>query len=189
MAPVLNGIPGWVLFLAVLALSLVLIFAGPAIVKVIAFLVAGLVGASIGAMLAPEYLSAGWQVLGLALGFVIGGLLGVLLVSVGIGLLVGYAAYLVASPYVQSSTLALFVGVAFFILGVVLSDRILTLVTAFAGGLLLFSLLRYAGLGPLVSTVLAAVVTFARVWVQYAGGRSVTQPTASSVGGQRRDRR
>ncbi len=187
LVPGLNGVPGWALLLALLAVSLLLIFAGRTIVKVLAFLVVGLIGAGIGGMLGAQYLtslgSAG-ALLGIVLGFVLGGLLGIALVAVGIGLAVGYGAYLLSLDFVSSMTVAVIVGIVFFIVGVALYGRILTLVTALAGGLLLFDVLRMYGLGQTVSIVLAAVVTLGGIYVNYRPRSKATQPTDSNVGGQ-----
>ncbi len=187
LVPGLNDVPGWVLLLALLAVSLLLIFAGRTIVKVLAFLVVGLIGAGIGGMLGAQYLmslgSAG-ALLGIVLGFVLGGLLGIALVAVGIGLAVGYGAYLLTLDFISSMTVAVIVGIIFFIVGVALYGKILTLVTALAGGLLLFDVLRMSGLGQTVSIVLAAVVTLAGIYVNYRPRSKVKQPTASKVGGQ-----
>ncbi len=187
LAPLLSTVPEWALLLSMLIASLVLIFAGRTVVKVLAFLVVGLIGASIGGMLGAQYVvgfgSLG-ALLGILLGFVLGGLLGVTLVAVGIGLAIGYAAYLLTLGFVSSTTTALIVGAVFFIVGVALYGKILGLVTAVAGGLLLFDFLTMYGLGPTLSTILAAAVTLAGIWVQGGFRRKTSQPTASNVGGQ-----
>jgi hypothetical protein len=166
-----------------LVVSLLLIFAGRIVVKALAFLVVGLIGASIGGMLGAQYLtslgSAG-SILGVLIGFVAGGLIGLLLVRAGIGLAVGYAAYLLTLDIVSDATVAVVIGIIFFLIGVVLYNKILSLVTAVAGGFLLYDALRLYGLAPTVSTVLAAVVTLAGIWVQYRPRRRA-QPVFTSV--------
>jgi len=179
----LNGLPSWPLFILMLVVSLLLIFAGRIVVKALAFLVVGLIGASIGGMLGAQYLtslgSAG-SILGVLIGFVAGGLIGLLLVRAGIGLAVGYAAYLLTLDIVSDATVAVVIGIIFFLIGVVLYNKILSLVTAVAGGFLLYDALRLYGLAPTVSTVLAAVVTLAGIWVQYRPRRRA-QPVFTSV--------
>ena len=183
----LNGLPSWPLVLTMLVVALLLIFAGRTVVKVLAFLVVGLIGASIGGMLGAQYLtSIGWAgiLLGALIGFIAGGLIGVLLVAVGIGLAVGYAAYLLTLDFVASTTVAIVVGVVFFIIGLALYGKILSLITALAGGLLLYDALRLYGLDPTLTTIIAVLVTLAGIWVQYGFGRRRPTAAATTVGGQ-----
>ncbi len=185
LAPALAQVPASLLVLALLAVSLVLIFAGRALVKVVAFLAVGFVGAAFGSMLAVQYLSPQWGILGLLLGFVTGGLLGVALLPLGIGLVVGYAGYIIALDLALGPLAALIAGVAFFIIGAMLSGEILGAATALVGGLLLFDVLtRYVGFGPTMAIVVAGALTLIGLWVQLAPGRRPAQPTTTNVGGQ-----
>lgn len=175
-------VPAYLLFLALLVVSLALIFAGGTFAKVVAFMVVGLLGAVFGGVLVAQYISPQWDLIGVLLGFVVGGLLGVALLPLGVGLVVGYAAYLLALGFGLGSTLALAAGVIFFIIGLVLSSKIIKVVTAVAGGFLLFNVLVYFGLSPLVSTLVAGVLTLLGLWVQLTSRRRVvTHPPATSV--------
>ncbi len=185
LAPALAQVPAQLLVLSLLVVSLVLIFAGRTLVKVVAFLVVGFAGAAFGSALAVQYLSPQWAIIGLLLGFVIGGLLGVALLPLGIGLAVGYAGYVIALDLALGPTAALIAGVAFFIVGAILSGKVLGAVTAVVGGLLLFDVLtRYIGFGPTMATVIAASLTLIGLWVQLAPERRPAQPTTTNVGGQ-----
>ncbi|MDE1854368.1 MAG: hypothetical protein KGI38_11570 [Thaumarchaeota archaeon] len=188
LAPLLSTVPAWALLLSMLVVSLVLIFAGRKVVKVIAFFVVGLIGATIGASLAAQYLTGSGSLgllLGGILGFVLGGLIGVVMVAVGIGLVIGYGAYLLAQDFVTGTTIPLVVGFIFVIVGIALYDRILSFVTALAGGFLLFDAMRLYGVDSTLSIVVAGALTLAGIWIQEDLGRKkVTQPTVSNVGGQ-----
>ena len=188
LAPLTNTVPAWALLLSMLAVSLVLIFAGRTVVKVLAFLVVGLIGASIGGELAAQYLTGTGSlgtVLGVVLGFVFGGLLGVTLVAVGIGLAIGYAAYVLTADLVSGSTVPLIVGFIFFIVGLALYNKILSFVTAVAGGLLLFDVLELYGLDPAVSVIVAGVLTVLGIWVQEGSHRrKLARPNVTNAGGQ-----
>lgn len=187
LAPLLNTVPAWALLLSMLVVSLALVFAGRKVVKVFAFLLVGLIGASIGGILAAQYLmglGTLGTLLGVLAGFLLGGMIGLLLVAVGIGLAVGYGAYVLSSSFVSGTTVPLIVGFIFFIVGVALYGRILGVITALAGGLLFFDVLTLYGLGSTLSIALAVVVTLAGIWVQEGLGRRKTPPTASNVGGQ-----
>jgi hypothetical protein len=184
LVPAMPHVPGDLLFLGLLAVSLVLIFAGSTLAKVLAFVVVGLVGAALGGVVVAQYISPQWDLLGVLLGFVIGGLLGVALLSLGVGLVAGYAAYILALGFGLSSTVALVAGVVFFIIGLVLSSKILVVATAVAGGFLLFNALAYFGFDPTLALVVAGALTLIGLWVQMGPRRRVTQPATTSVGGQ-----
>ena len=184
LAPFLNVVPEWALLLAMLVVSLALIFAGRNVVKLFAFLVVGVIGASIGGAMAAQYLAGSGSLgvlLGVLVGFFTGGVLGIVLVAVGIGVAVGYAAYLLTAGFVSGTTIPLVVGLVFFIIGVALYGRILGVVTAIAGGLLFFDVVLIYGLGPIPSTILAAALTLAGIWVQEGFRRRVQQPTTSKM--------
>lgn len=183
LPPVLGHVPAELL-LALLGVSLVLIFAGKILVKVVAFLVVGLVGAAFGGTLVAQYVSPQWALIGLLLGFAIGGLLGMALLPLGVGLVVGYAGYIAALDFALGTTMALVAGVAFFVVGAMLSNKVIGVVTAVAGGLLLFDVLTRYGLGSTMATVVAALLTVVGLWVQVAPARRPSQPTATQVGGQ-----
>jgi hypothetical protein len=173
MAPLLAQVPAELLLVVLAAVALALIFAGSSIVKVVAFFVVGFAGASLGGLLWAQYVGASGDFVGVLLGFVVGGLLGVALIPIGIGLLVGYAAYLVSLDLALSATVALIAGVVFFIVGLALSQKILVGVTAVAGGFLLFDVLTTLGFGLALSMLVAAGLTLVGLWVQYSPERRV----------------
>jgi hypothetical protein len=180
----LNGLPTWPLVIVMLVVSFLLIFAGRKVVKALAFLVVGIIGASIGGVLGAQYLaSLGTlgSVLGILIGFFVGGLMGVVLVALGIGVAVGYAAYLLTLDVVSSRTAAIVVGIVFFIVGLALYGKILSLVTAVAGGILFYDALRLYGINPIPSTALAAVLTLAGILVQYRTRKETLEPAFANV--------
>ena len=186
LAPITSAVPAWALLLSMLIVSLILIFAGRTVVKVVAFLVVGLIGASIGGMLAAQYLTgigSMGTLLGVLLGFVLGGLIGVLLIAVGIGLAIGYGAYVLVTSFVSGTTIPLVVGVVFFIIGAAFYNRILSLVTAVAGGILFFDVLQLYGLDQTLAIILAAAATLAGIWVQEGLGKHTATPTTASTTG------
>ena len=173
------------LVLTLLAMSFILIFAGRTLVKVVAFLVVGFVGAAFGGTLAVQYLPPQWTLIGVLLGFLSGGLLGVALLPLGVGLAVGYAGYLFALDLALGPTAVLIAGIVSFVVGVLLSGKVLGVATAIVGGLLLFDVLsRYAGFSLTTATVVAALMTVVGLWIQLTPDRRLTQPPPTSVGGQ-----
>lgn len=184
LTPVLSGVPGPVLLLALLGVSLLLIFAGKTLAKVVAFLAVGIIGAAFGGSVAIQYLAPQWQTVGLLLGFVMGGLIGVVLLPLGVGLAVGYAGYVIALDLALGPTAAIIAGVALFAVGALLSSKILSVATALIGGLLLFDILTRYGSGSTLATLVAALLTIVGLWVQLELGRHPAQPTTTKVGGQ-----
>jgi hypothetical protein len=184
LSPVLPGVPAAVLLLALLGVSLLLIFAGKTLAKVVAFLAVGIIGAAFGGSFAVQYLAPQWQIVGLLLGFVLGGLIGVVLLPLGVGLAVGYAGYVIALDLALGPTVAIIAGVASFVVGALLSSKVLSVATALIGGLLLFDVLTRYGFGASLATLVAALLTILGLWVQLAPDRRPTQPTTTSVGGQ-----
>jgi hypothetical protein len=184
LSPVLPGVPAPVLLLALLGVSLLLIFAGRTLAKVVAFLAVGMIGAAFGGSIAVQYLVPQWQIVGLLLGFVMGGLLGVVLLPLGVGLAVGYAGYVIALDLALGPTAAIIAGVALFVVGALLSSKILSVATAMIGGLLLFDILTRYGFGSILATLVAALLTLVGLWVQLEPGRHPAQPTTTNVGGQ-----
>ena len=184
LAPFLGSVPAEALLLFTLIVSLLLIFAGRKVIKILAFFVVGVIGASLGATLVSQYFSGSGNLgtlLGVLGGFFLGGVIGVLLVAVGIGLAMGYAGYLLTTAFVSGTTVPLLVGFVFFIIGVVLYNKILGVVTALAGGFLFYDVLLMYGLDPILSTVVAAVLTIAGIWVQDGFHRRVAPPAAPAT--------
>jgi hypothetical protein len=181
MAPLANAVPAWALLLSMLVVSLILLFAGRKVVKFLAFLVFGLIGASIGGILVAQLLAGAGSlgtIIGLLLGFILGGFIGVMLLALGIGIVIGYAAYVLTASLVSGTAVPLIVGFLFFIVGLALHNKILSFVTAVAGGILLFDVLEIYGLGSILSAVIAVVATLAGIWVQESQRKRMVAPPA-----------
>lgn len=177
LVPVLAHVPAPLLLVSLVGVSLAVIFAGRTLAKVLAFFAVGLAGAVLGSSLAVQYLSSSWALVGLLLGFVMGGALGVVLLSVGIGLALGYAGYLVALDFALGATFALIVGAALFVIGLMFVNKILSLTTATLGGLLLFGVLTHYGFGLPLAALVATALTLAGIWVQLGYMHGSRPPT------------
>lgn len=178
-AHLLGNLPTWPLFIVLLVISLLLIFFGRSLVRALAFLVVGLIGATAGGMLVAEYLPSLGSlgvILGLLVGFILGGIIGLVLLPLGIGVAVGYAAYLLTLNLVGNTTAGLVVAIVFFAVGAVLYKKILMLVTAVAGGFLLYDALGFY-LDPTVAAAIAIIVTLAGLLVNLARGRRGPSPS------------
>ena len=156
----ISGFGGLVFAVILLVVSLGLIFAGRSLIKGLSFLVVGLAGAAAG--LAAGGLLLGWigAAFGALVGFIVGGMIGVLLLHVGMGLALGYFGFLATRDLSHSFLVAVAVGVVLFFVGVAISTKLMELVTAAIGGVILYEVLLFFALAPsyagLVSLVLAA---------------------------------
>ena len=85
------GLPAIVALLFVLALALALTFAGREMIKVLAFIVTGLIVGGVSSEIGMNYMGTVGAILGGVAGFLFGGILGVFLVIVGVGIALGYS--------------------------------------------------------------------------------------------------
>jgi hypothetical protein len=162
----LSGIGGVVFGVVLLVLSLALIFYGRSIIKGVAFLTVGLVGAAFGLVaggLVLGFIGAG---IGAIVGFVIGGLIGLLIVHVGMGIVLGYFGYLAVRDVTHGSLLAILVGIILFFVGVAISIKLLELVTAIVGGVILYNVLVFFGVPALYAVVVAVALAAIGFYVQ-----------------------
>ncbi|HUH99516.1 MAG TPA: hypothetical protein VLY65_00600 [Nitrososphaerales archaeon] len=163
----LSGAGGLIYALILLALSFALMFAGRSTIKGLAFLVAGLAGAGFGFAAGGLFLGIIGAVIGGVIGFILGGLIGVLLVNVGMGLALGYFGYLATKFLVHSDLLAIVAGVILFFIGVAISSKLLELVTAILGGIILYGVLIFFGASPFVASVISLILAAAGLYVQW----------------------
>lgn len=164
--------PSGPLFALVLALvALGLIFAGRSIIKGLAFLVVGLAVASFGIAAGALVLGVVGAIIGGVVGFLVGGLIGILVVDVGMGLALGYFGYLATHDLAHSLFLAVVVGIVLFFVGVAISSKLLELVTAAVGGVVLYGVLVFFGAAPIYAAVISLVLAAAGFYVQWAKRR------------------
>lgn len=162
----LKGAGGDLYALVLLVIGLGLAFAGRSIVKGLAFLVAGFAGAALGVALGATVLGAIGSIVGGVVGFLIGGFIGILLVELGIGIALGYFGYLVARFLTHSLFFGIVVGIVLFVVGLALSNKLLEAATAAIGALVLYDVMIYFGLSPLLALVVAIVLGVAGFMVQ-----------------------
>jgi hypothetical protein len=167
----LSGSSGFVYAVVLTGVALGLVFSGRSVIKGLAFLVAGLAGATLGLSLGSAALGVIGAIAGGVVGFLVGGVIGVWLVEVGMGLALGYFGYLAAHYLTGSLLLAVAVGVVLFFVGLALSSKLLELATAALGGLILYSVLIYFGAAPLAALVVSLVIAAAGFFVQQRNRR------------------
>lgn len=163
VVPRLVSLPAALLFLVV---SLVLIFAGRYVIRVIAFLGVALIFAAAAASIGALVLGIVGFIGGAIFGFIVGGIASFVLLPLAIGFATGLAAYDLTQNLVHVFALSVFVGVILFFLGVFLSMRFLSLATAIFGALTLFNVLVFFHVPTIFSAGIALVLGVAGFWIQ-----------------------
>lgn len=162
--------------------SLALMFAGRRIIKILAFVVLGLILGGAGAILGAEYLGMGQfgVLLGGLAGFLVGGALSLLLLPLAIGAGLGLLVYDFTRSLGASFLISVFIGIGFVIAGIMLSSEILSAATAVFGGFLFFDALFLFGTPMLFAAILAVILASAGFWIQESemGERKRTVTTA-----------
>ena len=167
----LEGLGGS-LFAVILGLvALGLMFSGSSIIKGLAFLAVGLAGAAFGLAVGGGFLGVIGAIVGGVLGFLVGGAIGLLLVEVGMGLALGYFGYLVTRDLTDVFVLAVGVGILLFFVGLAVSTKLLELVTAVLGGVMLDAVLVYFGISPTYAAAVSIVLAGAGFYVQFTKRR------------------
>ena len=161
-----NPLSPSVLVVILLGVSLSLIFFGRKLIKAIIFVLGGLAGAYLAAIIGAPYLATTGLLLAELAGFVIGGLFGLLLLPLGIGLALGLIGYAVTENLVASHLAAITIGAALFVLGIALAGDILAVLSVLLGSLLLYNVFTYLGLQQPVTAISLVVVALAGLWVQ-----------------------
>lgn len=167
----LSGFGGSVFAVILLGLSLVLMFYGKSVIKGLSFLVVGFAGAAFGVASGGLLLGPIGAIIGAVVGFLVGGLIGLLLVHIGMGLALGYFGYLATRDLTHFFFLAVAVGVILFFVGLAISSKLLELVTAVLGGVIMYSVLVFFSGSPILSGVVSVVLAAAGFYVQQAKRR------------------
>lgn len=167
----LSGFGGTIFAVILLGLSLALMFYGRSIIKGLAFLAVGFAGAAFGLAVGGILLGVVGAIIGGVLGFLVGGAVGLLLVNVGMGLALGYFGYLATRDLTNVFVLAVVVGIVLFFVGVAISSKLLDLVTAVLGGVILDGVLVFFGVAPSYAAVISLVLAAAGFYVQFRNRR------------------
>ena len=160
--------PASISSLLLIALGLALTFLGKKLVKAIAFIIGGLIGALLALMISPLFLSPPFTYLAALIGFVVLGLISYFLLPFGGGVIAGLATFLLLKGVVGLLMAAL-IALIVLIIVVILFNKILTVGTAFAGSLVTLAGLSQLGLTLpsviqliilILLTVLGSIVQF-----------------------------
>jgi hypothetical protein len=167
----LSGFSGAIFAIILLGLSLALMFYGRSMIKGLAFFVVGFAGAAFCLAVGGIFLGVIGAIIGGVLGFLVGGAVGLLLVNVGMGLALGYFGYLATRDLTNVFVLAVVVGIILFFVGVAVSSKLLDLVTAVLGGVILDGVLVFFGVSPPYAAIISLVLAAVGFYVQFRNRR------------------
>ncbi len=143
-----------------IVLGLALTFLGKKLVKAIAFIVGGLIGALLALMLAPLFVSPPLTYLAALIGFIVLGLIFYLLLPFGGGVIAGLAAFFLLKGLVGFLMAAL-IALIVLIVVIILFDKILAVGSAFAGSIVVLAGLSQLGLAflPAIQLIILLLLT------------------------------
>ena len=141
-------------------------FAGKTVLKAIVFIIAGISLASIAVALGSVYIPSIHPVIVGIVAFIVGGALGLPLLPLGIGIALAITGYTITSPLVNSFTVAVAVAVILFIIGIILTNKILIIISVIQGAMLMIAGLNSFGLPTPISTLIAIILAVVGVVVQ-----------------------
>ncbi|GBC68775.1 hypothetical protein HRbin01_00460 [archaeon HR01] len=152
--------------LVMVAVALALIFIGRKIAKVLAFIAGGIVLALLVLTYLDQYLGGVLTIAGAVVGFLVGGVLAIVLLRLGIGIAMGIISYYIAVWAGAELIVGILVGLVFFAVGFLLADKILSVITAVLGALIAVQALIFLGLPFIVSLSIAVILAVLGMYVQ-----------------------
>jgi hypothetical protein len=146
--------------LMLIILGLVVAFFGRKLAKIVFFLVGGIIGALLALLISPMFISPPYSYIAAVVGFVIVGLIFLLLMRFGAGIVAGLAAFMLLRGIVDV-LLAIIIALIVLIIVIVLFDKVLSIITAFVGSLIFMTGLQQAGasLPVFLQIIIIAVIT------------------------------
>jgi hypothetical protein len=130
--------------LMLIILGLVVAFFGRKLAKIVFFLVGGIIGALLALLISPMFISPPYSYIAAVVGFVIVGLIFLLLMRFGAGIVAGLATFMLLRGIVDV-LLAIIIALIVLIIVIVLFDKVLSIITAFVGSLIFMAGLQQAG--------------------------------------------
>ncbi|MEM0329409.1 MAG: hypothetical protein QXU12_00225 [Nitrososphaerota archaeon] len=121
--------------LILIILGLVVAFFGRKLAKILFFLIGGLIGAFLALLVSSAFIQPPYTYFAAVAGFVILGLIFLLLMRFGAGILAGFATFLLLRDVI-GVLLAVVLALVVLIIVITLFDKILSVITAFVGSLI-----------------------------------------------------
>ena len=114
-------------------------FLGRKLVKIVFFLLGGLIGALLALRVAFLFISSSYIYFAALAGFIIVGLIFYYLLPFGAGLMAGLATFLILRPIIGDLLITLLFALAALIIVVILFNKLFTIGTAFLGSIILLA--------------------------------------------------
>jgi len=165
LLPFLPSSFDFIAFVALLVVSLLMIFVGSRFTQGLAYVAVGLVGGSIGFSLGLSYGSLGSMV-GFISGFLLGGAAAVFLLPLGLGLVLGFMGYQVAASLTAIAVIPFMAALVAFTYGLLLTDLLLPVVSSAGGGLIFYTAAVSHGVSSGETLLAAATLSVVGVIVQ-----------------------
>ncbi|MEM1923455.1 MAG: hypothetical protein QXX80_06670 [Nitrososphaerota archaeon] len=146
--------------------ALALIFMGKKVAKALVFIAGGVAVALITASFVNPYLGGLLTLVAAIAGFALGGLIAIFILKLGIGVALGILGYNIASWLGSYMVVGIVVGIILFVIGVLLSDKILAVTTVLLGSLLLIQSLNTLGVPLLITLTFAALLAALGLYTQ-----------------------
>ncbi|MEM1584043.1 MAG: hypothetical protein QXF28_04570 [Nitrososphaerota archaeon] len=158
-------------FLAILfiILGLIMTFYGRKLVKVVSFIVGGIIGAILIYQYVVPWLEIGepFSYIMSLLGFIIAGVLAIALIQLLGAMIVGYLAYRFVYPYFHDWVISLVIAVVVFAVVLILFNKLLSIGTAILGALLVtYSINLIIPLTPIISLIIVIVLAIVGAYYQ-----------------------
>jgi len=154
--------------LILITLGLAVTFLGRKLVKVIFFIIGGLIGGLLALRFASMFIGEPFTYLIAVAAFIVAGFLFYKLLPIGAGLIAGFVTFLILKPVLGDLVMAFIFALIALVVVVILFNKLLTVGTALFGSLIFISgLSQLAPLSEFVQLALIAIFTILGCIVQF----------------------
>ncbi|MEM1518076.1 MAG: hypothetical protein QXI52_03280 [Nitrososphaerota archaeon] len=150
-----------------LILGSILAFTGRRLIKLLVFFAGGLLGGAMAYFLALDIFGETWALIISIVGFVGIGLLCVAFIPIVFGISIGFLAYHAAGVFFENVLICIIVGVVAFVIGILLYNHVLSIITAIVGGSLILQGLVSLGIPTYTSIIVTFLLIIAGVVFQF----------------------
>ncbi len=165
LTPYLPSSFDFVAFVALVLISLLLIFVGSRLTEGLAFAAVALVAGSIGYGVGSPFGVLG-SIFGFVGGFLLGGAAAVFVLPAGMGLVLGFMGFQIAAVTTATPFVPLVAGVLCFTYGLFLTDLLLPVVCSVTGGMILYDSALALGISPPETLLVVSTLSTIGVIVQ-----------------------
>ena len=152
--------------LVTIFIGLGLAFLGRKIVKILVFLGAGMAGAGLALKFLEPRFAQPIPLIGMVVAFIIMGFIGLGLMKFAFALMLGIVGYLITMNYTPQMIMGILGGAILFVVGWILFKYYLSIATAFAGAVIVFSSLKVLVIPSTISLLIAVLVGIVGAYVQ-----------------------